>query len=116
MDRELSYKIIIGMLLIIIILLGAFIIFNILHKPALEIQKIPKPTKAIKAKIAVVIDDLGYNSNNLGIIEDIKYPMTFSVLPGLNYSEVLGRSFLVFRLLSESVRWEPLFSLQKPSL
>lgn len=91
MERELSYKIIIGILLIIIILLGAFIIFNILHKPALEIQKIPKLTKAIKAKIAVVIDDLGYNSNNLGIMEDIKYPMTFSVLPGLNYSETLAR-------------------------
>jgi len=91
MTRDLSYKIIIAILLIIIILLVAFIIFSICRKPALEIKKIPKPTKAIKAKIAVVIDDLGYNPNNLGIMEDIKYPMTFSVLPGLNYSETLAK-------------------------
>jgi hypothetical protein len=45
----------------------------------------------IKGKIAVVIDDLGYNSNNLAIMKNIKYPMTFSVLPGLSYSQTLAR-------------------------
>jgi hypothetical protein len=91
MTKEQGYKITIGILSIIIVLLVTFIIFNIPRKPALKIPKIPKLTKAIKARIAVVIDDLGYNSNNLSILEDIKYPMTFSVLPGINYSGSLAR-------------------------
>jgi len=90
MNRETGFKITIAILLIIIIILAVFIIFAIAPKPSFKIRKMPKALKEIKAKIAVVIDDLGYNSNNLGIMEDIKYPVTFSVLPGLSYSETLA--------------------------
>jgi hypothetical protein len=38
------------------------------------------------AKIAIVIDDFGYNKNNLEAFFAIEEPLTFSVLPNLPYS------------------------------
>jgi uncharacterized protein len=85
MSKESGYKIIIGILLLIIIIQWAFI------------AKLPKkimPTKIpveIKGKIAIVIDDWGYNLNNVDIIGQIAQPLTCSVLPNLAYSkEVTG--------------------------
>ncbi len=52
-----------------------------------EIAKIPV---AIKAKIAIVIDDWGYNTHNLALIEQIKYPLTVSILPNLAYSQTIA--------------------------
>lgn len=47
--------------------------------------------KKIKGKIAIVIDDWGYNTNNLEILKDIKLPVTVAILPFLAYSrEVAG--------------------------
>jgi polysaccharide deacetylase 2 family uncharacterized protein YibQ len=43
------------------------------------------PKKA-KGKIAIVIDDWGYNANNLDILSQIKLPLTLAVLPFLDYS------------------------------
>lgn len=75
------YKIIIGLLLLVIILQWVFII----KRP----KKIPPPLP-IKGKIAIVIDDWGYNLNNLTLVEQIKYPLTVSVLPNLNYSRTVA--------------------------
>ncbi|MBU4473198.1 MAG: divergent polysaccharide deacetylase family protein [Candidatus Omnitrophica bacterium] len=58
-------------------------------------RKVPELAVAIKGKIAIVVDDWGYNLNNLHILEEIKYPLSLSVLPNLPYSrhlaEKLGR-------------------------
>jgi len=56
----------------------------------------PRPLKArqpllIKGKIAIVLDDWGYNLNNLRPLADIKYPLTLSVLPNLPYSKAIAR-------------------------
>jgi len=40
-----------------------------------------------KNKIAIVIDDWGYNRRNLNFIREIKVPLTVSILPQLNYSK-----------------------------
>ncbi|MFA4888386.1 MAG: divergent polysaccharide deacetylase family protein [Candidatus Omnitrophota bacterium] len=40
----------------------------------------------IKGKIAIVIDDWGYNLNNLNLAEEMRFPFTASVLPNLSYS------------------------------
>ncbi len=48
---------------------------------------IKKPIKAVKGKIAIVIDDWGYNLNNLAILEEIKSPLTLSILPNLAFSQ-----------------------------
>jgi hypothetical protein len=74
---------VIGILLLIIILEGLFIIIT---RPK-KARKIPV---AIKAKIAIVIDDWGYNLNNLPSLEQIKYPLTVAVLPNLVYSRIIS--------------------------
>ncbi|MDP1853847.1 MAG: divergent polysaccharide deacetylase family protein [Candidatus Omnitrophota bacterium] len=38
------------------------------------------------ARIAIVLDDWGYNLNNLSILKEISYPLTVAVLPNLTYS------------------------------
>ena len=79
--KNLSYKITIGVLLLVIIILGVFIAITRPKKPA----KIPAAI-TVKGRIAIVLDDWGYNMNNLYIIDQIKYPLTASILPNLNYS------------------------------
>lgn len=40
----------------------------------------------VKARIAIVLDDWGYNLNNIPVLERIKSPLTLAVLPNLQYS------------------------------
>ncbi len=54
------------------------------------VHKITKPAP-IKGKIAIVLDDWGYNTHNLKLLEQIRYPLTLSVLPNLPYSRVIVR-------------------------
>jgi len=49
-------------------------------------EKIFKP----KPKIAIVIDDWGYNLNNLEALFQIKKPITVAVLPNLRYSKYIA--------------------------
>jgi polysaccharide deacetylase 2 family uncharacterized protein YibQ len=77
--KDLGYKIAIGVLVLVIILQWVFII----TRPKIVPPRIPV---AVKGKIAIVIDDWGYNLNNLHIIEQIKEPLNCSVLPNLAYS------------------------------
>lgn len=44
------------------------------------------------AKVAIVIDDFGYNTNNLAAFYDIKEPLTFSILPNLRRSRDIADS------------------------
>ncbi len=44
------------------------------------------PKKFTNPKIAIVIDDFGYNKNNLETLFDIHQPVTLSILPDLRYS------------------------------
>ncbi len=66
--------------------------FVIIIQWILLIKPKPKPTPevippAVKGMIAIVLDDWGYNLNNLELLRQIKYPLTVSVLPGLSYSK-----------------------------
>jgi len=84
MKKESGYKIAIGVLVLIIILEWVFII----TRPKILPPKIPV---AIKGKIAIVIDDWGYNLNNLHMLEHIKHPLTCSILPNLSYSRSVAK-------------------------
>lgn len=84
MKKESGYKIAIGVLVVIIILEWIFII----TRPKIVPPKIPV---AIKGKIAIVIDDWGYNLHNLHMLEQIKYPLTCSILPNLSYSRSVAK-------------------------
>lgn len=72
----------------VIILAFAFIFAGIMFLTRKEPKGKVRP--AIKGKIAIVLDDWGYNVNNLRIIEEIKYPLTAAILPNISYSREIA--------------------------
>lgn len=75
----------------------ALCIAYLLMRPA-KAKKMPVPPApagqvkpAAKGLIAIVIDDWGYNLNNLAALERIKVPLTAAVLPNLPYSAEISR-------------------------
>ncbi len=87
MKKDLKYRITIGILIGVVILEGVFIV---LTRPK-RIPRVPAAPVKIKGKIAIVIDDWGYNVKNLNIAGQIHYPLTASILPNLNYSSRISR-------------------------
>jgi len=86
MHKESFYKTAIFVLIAVIISMGAFIFFKKPARPPVQIREVSRIPKAVKGRIAIVIDDLGYTSKNLSILDGIKHKMTFSILPNLDYS------------------------------
>jgi polysaccharide deacetylase 2 family uncharacterized protein YibQ len=84
MQKVLKYKIALVILSLIVVLQYLFIISGRPKKAA------RLPEAHLKGKIAIVLDDWGYNLNNLDLVDGIKYPITASVLPGLTYSEAIS--------------------------
>jgi polysaccharide deacetylase 2 family uncharacterized protein YibQ len=83
--NEERQKRIILWLIVVIIVQGLFIIAT--FKPRAPVLS----KKALKGKIAIVLDDWGYNLNNLSLVEQIKYPLTLAVLPRLSYSQEVAQ-------------------------
>lgn len=50
--------------------------------------------KRVLGKIAIVLDDWGYNLDDLDLLEEIKYPLNISVLPNLAYSQDLAKKII----------------------
>ncbi len=75
------------LILIIITLLIAVASLVFVKQPK-KITKIKKKEKAYQ--IAIVLDDWGYNINNIGILKDIKQPLTLAILPNLPYSRQIA--------------------------
>lgn len=84
MRSDSRFKIIIGCLCFIIFLQTIIII-------RLWPKKKIKPVVIPKGRIAIVLDDWGYNLNNLNFIEHIEYPLNISVLPNLTYSQTVAQ-------------------------
>jgi len=89
MKRDLGYKLTILVLFLVIVLQWIYIIQSRPRKAPLVVR--PKPLVALKGKIAIVIDDWGYNLQNLPIIEQVHFPLTVSILPNLGYSGEVSR-------------------------
>lgn len=83
MDRYSRYRIVIIILLSAVILEGIFII-------RLKPVKKEKPAMPVKGRIAIVIDDWGYNLNNLPFLDEIRYPLNISILPHLAHSKEIA--------------------------
>ena len=60
--------------------------------PAQALPPVPVKKSSRPAKVAIVIDDFGYNTNNLETLYSIKLPLTFSILPGLRCSREIAES------------------------
>ncbi|MFZ2385687.1 MAG: divergent polysaccharide deacetylase family protein [Candidatus Omnitrophota bacterium] len=81
-----------------IIVIQSFVIFRLASRMGVPVkQPVPRraatqasvpeiPAPACKGRIAIVIDDLGYNVSNLALIKKLPCPVTVSVLPNLVYS------------------------------
>ncbi|MFA5095772.1 MAG: divergent polysaccharide deacetylase family protein [Candidatus Omnitrophota bacterium] len=80
-------KRIITFILVFVVLLAGISLFS--RKP----REAAKPLPAIKGRIAIVLDDWGYNLNNLRAVKEIKYPLTLAVLPDLAYSRRVADEF-----------------------
>lgn len=52
--------------------------------------KIPAPPEKAKLKVAIVLDDWGYNTKNLNAVLEIDKPINLSILPGLPYSTLIA--------------------------
>jgi polysaccharide deacetylase 2 family uncharacterized protein YibQ len=57
---------------------------------AATVKKPEKKPPVFQGNIAIVLDDWGYNLNNVPLAEEIKYPITASILPYLPYSKVVA--------------------------
>lgn len=86
MEKYQGYKIAILILSVLAVIESVLLI----HLWISRAKRIPKPPTVIKGKIAIVIDDWGYNLNNLHILEQIKYPVTVSILPNLKFSKAVA--------------------------
>jgi polysaccharide deacetylase 2 family uncharacterized protein YibQ len=73
-----------GVLLVIILIL-------LVPLRKIEKEKPVLPPKAFRGKIAIVLDDFGYNLNNLPALSRIKEPLTLAILPNLAYSGDVSR-------------------------
>ncbi len=81
-----TYKITILILLVLVIIETTLLI----HLWVIRPKKIIKIPTIPKGKIAIVIDDWGYNLDNLYLLDQIKYPFSASILPRLDYSKVVA--------------------------
>jgi len=72
-------------ILVLVILVAVIFIFTRRPKPPV------KPRLAVKGRIAIVLDDWGYHLDNLGIVENISYPITAAVLPNVQYSDRVSK-------------------------
>ncbi|OGX15878.1 MAG: hypothetical protein A2166_01910 [Omnitrophica WOR_2 bacterium RBG_13_41_10] len=84
--KERQYQVIIAILTFLVLLESIFIL-SLLRPKAKKIPPVSLAPVIIKGKIAIVIDDWGYNLHNLSAVERIKYPITASILPNINYSK-----------------------------
>lgn len=91
MRKEKKYGIVVAVLAVIIILQWIFILSGRRRLPRPPPKAPPAPVVALKAKIAIVLDDWGYNLNNVAGAGRIKYPITAAVLPNLAYSRRVSR-------------------------
>ncbi len=83
-----NYKIAVVILSILVIFQWVFIF--VLLKPKKAVKAQPAMMKT-KPQIAIVLDDWGYNLNSLPVLDQIKYPLTMSVLPNLTYSKTISQ-------------------------
>jgi len=79
-----KFLIISAAVLLLFIFIAAFL------KPVYK-KEARRPARAVKGRIAIVIDDWGYQLNNLEIIGQIKQPLTCAVLPGLKNTQVVAQ-------------------------
>jgi len=99
-----KYKVVIIILAALLVLESIFLAYLLLRRPKKVAPPVVAP--AIRGRIAIVLDDWGYNTRNFAILDNIKYPVTFAVLPNLRYSTLASQELAVAALrLSCTYPW-----------
>jgi polysaccharide deacetylase 2 family uncharacterized protein YibQ len=86
MEKHKRYKLAVILLAAVVIIESAALIYLASRRPKPTFKKAP----AFEGRIAIVIDDWGYNLNNLQIVSEIKQPLTAALLPNLAYSKTIA--------------------------
>lgn len=60
-------------------------------KPAVRPVKVLPEPETGRFKVAIVLDDFGYNCKNVEAVFNLKKPVTFSILPHHSYSKNIAR-------------------------
>lgn len=80
-----KYRLVILVLAVIVIIEAVLLVWLWVEKPRKKIPKAAAPLA--RGLIAIVIDDWGYNLNNLAVLKQLRSRLTVSVLPNLPYSK-----------------------------
>lgn len=78
-----------------LIIIAVFFLKNFVYKHSSkteikQLDEIERSVRFKKARVALVLDDWGYNLENLEMLRKIKQPVTLSVLPNLPYSQTIA--------------------------
>lgn len=87
MRKHKTYLLIIAALSLVVAIETAALVFISLRR---AVKPSARPA-AVKGEIAVVIDDWGYNLDNLWLLDQIHVPLTASILPNLPYSQQVAQ-------------------------
>jgi len=91
-EQEKTYKFSVWLLAGMVCLLTISLVSMCMRRPKAPPQQPPKAEKReVIARVAIVIDDMGYSQNNLELINRIKYPLTFAILPSVGYSRAVAQ-------------------------
>ncbi len=75
---------------ILIVVLCALVVIQSVFIADLLKKQIKPVVKIKKAKVAIVLDDWGYNLKHIDFIKESKFPVTISILPFLPYSKQIS--------------------------
>lgn len=75
---------------VLIVILSVCIITAIFIRYSAKEKHIEKTVKKVLPKIAIVLDDWGYNKRYLNLLDSINAPITISVLPKVVYSRYIA--------------------------
>lgn len=77
------------------IILHIFIGEFLTHKIIIKIKEKEPPSKYFRPKIAIIIDDLGYESDLAFEFLDFDFPITFSILPYGPFTEIISQKAII---------------------
>ncbi len=83
--------VIVGLLVLVVLEAALLVKFWPRPRQVTRPSRAAMPAMPVKGKIAIVLDDWGYNTTNIELLGRIGYPLTLSVLPNLPYSEYVSR-------------------------
>ena len=83
-----AYRIALIILAALVVIEAAGLIYLGVSRPR---PQAPKKAASLQGKIAIVLDDWGYNLNNLETVREIRSPLTAALLPNLAYSKEMAK-------------------------